>query len=231
MDFTTLTQYDLWLLPLLSGPHTMFLDMFSQVLTHGLTWMALYLTLFLIVIKNNETMAQIGLVIGAAALCILLADGMADGIAKPLFMRLRPLNDPEVRQYLALVAGVSERNFSFFSAHAANTFSICVFFSLLVRNVWFTSAMVIWSLTNCWTRMYLGLHYPSDIAVGLLWGGIVGMGVYILYRKLYYKVSPRLHFISSQYTRTGYALADIYLVMNVMLLTVLYAIFRALLCM
>jgi undecaprenyl-diphosphatase len=44
--------------------------------------------------------------------------------------------------------------------------------------------MVAWSLINCWTRLYLGVHYPGDITVGLLWGALVGYGVYRLYCRI-----------------------------------------------
>lgn len=207
-----------------SGEHKVFYDIFAQVLTSSWTWIALYITLFFVVIKNNETMAQIGLVVLSVMVCLLLSDGMADGIAKPLTMRLRPINDPEVRPLLTLVAGVANRNYSFFSAHAANTMAICVFFSLLIRHTTITIALTLWSLTNCWTRIYLGLHYPSDIFVGLVWGALAGTGTYYVYRHFYRKLSAKLHFISSQYTRTGYALSDVNLIANVLLLTAIVAI-------
>ncbi len=228
MDFTGITNIDLWLIPVLGGSHNMFSDAFALVLTSGWTWIAMYLTLLFVVIKNNETMAQIGLVILSCALCLLLADGMADGIMKPLTMRLRPINDPEVREMITLVAGVADKNYSFFSAHAANTMAISTFMALLMRNTRMTIALLIWSLINCWTRIYLGMHYPSDIAAGLLWGMISGALVYSGYRRTYTRLSPKLHFISSQYTKTGYGLADITLTINVMTASVIYAILRAL---
>ena len=228
MDFTGITNIDLWLIPVLGGSHNMFSDAFALVLTSGWTWIAMYLTLLFVVIKNNETMAQIGLVILSCALCLLLADGMADGIMKPLTMRLRPINDPEVREMITLVAGVADKNYSFFSAHAANTMAISTFMALLMRNTRMTIALLIWSLINCWTRIYLGMHYPSDIAAGLLWGMISGALVSSGYRRAYTRLSPKLHFISSQYTKTGYGLADITLTINVMTASVIYAILRAL---
>lgn len=228
MDFTGITNIDLWLIPVLGGSHNMFSDAFALVLTSGWTWIAMYLTLLFVVIKNNETMAQIGLVILSCALCLLLADGMADGIMKPLTMRLRPINDPEVREMITLVAGVADKNYSFFSAHAANTMAISTFMALLMRNTRMTIALLIWSLINCWTRIYLGMHYPSDIAAGLLWGMISGALVYTGYLRAYTRLSPKLHFISSQYTKTGYGLADITLTINVMTASVIYAILRAL---
>lgn len=148
MDFTGITNIDLWLIPVLGGSHNMFSDAFALVLTSGWTWIAMYLTLLFVVIKNNETMAQIGLVILSCALCLLLADGMADGIMKPLTMRLRPINDPEVREMITLVAGVADKNYSFFSAHAANTMAISTFMALLMRNTRMTIALLIWSLIN-----------------------------------------------------------------------------------
>lgn len=215
-------------MPLLSGEHSLFFDELALFLTSGLTWIPLYITLFFVTVKNNETMTQILFVVLAAGACVLFADGMADGIIKPMVMRPRPLNDPDIRPLLDIVPGVADKNYSFFSAHAANTMSICVFFSLLMRNWRLTTALVVWSLANCWTRMYLGMHYPFDIIVGLLWGAVVGTGVYFGYRYFYFKVTDKLHFISSQYTRTGYALADMNLIANIFLLTVLVGIFRAL---
>lgn len=228
MDFSSITPYDVWLMPLLGGGHTVFLDGLATVLTSGWTWIALYATLLLAVIKNNETMAQIWLAVGGAVVCVAFADGLADLIVKPLCMRPRPLNDPAVRPLIDVVTGLADKNYSFFSAHAANTMSLCVFFSLIMRSGRLAAALTVWSLANCWTRIYLGMHYPSDIAVGLVWGAAVGAAVYAAYRHCYQRLSPKLHFISSQYTRTGYALTDINLIVNILLLTVVYATLRTL---
>ena len=119
-------------------------------------------------------------------------------------------------------------DYSFFSGHASNTFSLAVFFSLLVRSKVFSFFMIMWSLINCYTRIYLAMHYPSDIFVGLLWGGLVGMSVYWLYFKLYLKITPTLNYISTQYTRTGYARTDIDIVISLLVLCLLYGVFRAL---
>lgn len=190
MDFTTITEYDLLLIPALGGEHCAFADSLALSLTSALTWIPLYLALLFIVIRRYKNARCVWHVVICAGLCILLADGMADGIVKPLTERLRPLNDPEVSKIITLVAGAEDSNFSFFSAHAANTFSICVFFSLLMRNKTFMIFMTIWSLTNCWTRIYLGMHYPSDIFIGLLWGSISGTLAYYTYKATRHKVIP-----------------------------------------
>ena len=183
----TLIEIDRNLLVFFNGSDSLFLDNLVVTLTSGLTWIPLYLSLLYIVIKNNETMKQIMLVIGCVCLCMLISDGVVDFIVKPMVGRLRPTHDPAIKYSLDVVNNIRENQFSFFSAHASNTFCIAVFFSLLVRNCKFVVAMIIWSLLNCWTRLYLGVHYPSDILVGILWGGFVGAFVYYIYIKSYYQ--------------------------------------------
>ena len=109
--------------------------------------------------------------------------------------------------------------------------SIAVFFLLLVRSRKFTIALLTWSLLNCWTRMYLGVHYPGDIICGLLWGVIVGVFVYLLYKRVYFRISPKLNYVSSQYTVTGYSLADIDVLITLMLFVFCYIIIRGMIVM
>lgn len=225
----TLFEIDREILAFFNGSGSLFVDNLAVVLTSGLTWIPLYVSLLYIVIRNNETMRQIMLVIGCVLLCVVMSDGVADFIVKPLVGRFRPSNEPLIKYAVEVVDGVRGTQYGFFSAHASNTFCIAMFFSLLVRKKSFVAAMVLWSLVNCWTRMYLGLHYPSDIFVGLLWGGVVGAVVYFIYLKSYLRMYPDFNYVSSQYTSTGYNRIDIDAVLLVLTLTLLYAVMRALL--
>lgn len=224
----TLIDIDRDLLFLVNGSHSLFFDNLMVVLTSGLTWIPLYLALLYVVIKNNETMKQIMLAIGCVLLCLFISDGITDYVMKPLVERFRPSQEPAIKYTVDIVNGIRDTQFGFFSAHAANTFGIAMFFSLLIRNPRFTTAMVLWSLLNCWTRMYLGLHYPGDILVGLIWGAVSGCTAYYVYLKAYLKMSPGFNYISSQYSSTGYSLTDIDITLTVLTLTLIYAILRAL---
>lgn len=225
MDF--LLQTDREILQFFNGSDSLFIDGLASTLTMILTWVPLYVSLFWIVMRNNENMRQILLVVMACALCFLLSDGLADGIMKPVVARLRPCQDPSVKMYIDTVEGFCPTDYSFFSGHASNTFSIAIFFAMLVRQRTFTIFMVVWSLTNCWTRLYLGVHYPSDIIIGLLWGSIVGFCVYLFYQRFYQLVGTKSKFVSTHYTTTGYALVDLNIVYTVMVLTFIYAIIRS----
>ena len=228
MDFSTIQYIDFQVLQWFNGSNNVILDQLALVLTSGFTWIPLYVVLFIVVMRNNETMMQIGLVVGAALLCILFADGFSDGIIKPLAERWRPSNDPLVKYSVQVVDNLRMKDYSFCSAHAANTMSIAVFFSLLVRSRMLTITMIVWSLVNCWTRLYLGVHYPLDIATGLLLGSVVGFLVYLLYHRMYRRISPEIKYISNQYTSTGYDHDDIDMIMTVLMLVLVYVVIRAL---
>lgn len=224
----TLTDIDRSVLAFFNGSDSLFVDNLAVILTSGLTWIPLYLSLLYVVIKNNDTMKQIMLVVGCVILSIILSDGMADFIVKPMVERLRPSNDPFIKYTVNVVNDMRGSSYSFFSAHASNTFCVAIFFSLLVRNKVFVITMVSWSLVNCWTRMYLGLHYPSDILAGLVWGGISGSLAYYVYIKSYLHIYKDFNYISSRYTSTGYNRFDADIVLLVLILTLLFAITKAL---
>ena len=185
----TLIHFDKELLLLLNGSDSLFLDYLVMTLTNARTWIPLYISLFYVVLKSNNTVRDILMVVAAAGLCVLLAGTIDDMIVKPFVARWRPTHDPEIGMLVDIVDGYRGGNYGFFSAHASNTFSIALFFSLLMRRRPFVIAMIAYSLINCWTRLYLGVHYPGDITVGLIWGALVGYGVYRLYCRVAVPVS------------------------------------------
>lgn len=227
MDFSKIQDMDMQVLSIFNGSDNIMLDQMVQILTSGLTWIPLYVMLFFVVMRNNETMGQIALVVGSAIFCVLFADGLVDGIIKQLAERWRPSNDPTFKYMVQVVDDIRLKGYSFCSAHAANSMSLAVFFSLLIRSKLLTITLVIWSLINCWTRLYLGVHYPSDILCGMIIGIIVGILVYLLYYKIYLRISPKINYISNQYTSTGYDHDDIDKAMVILMLTLVYVVTRS----
>lgn len=229
MDMDTIIQMDKQLLLAINGSDSLFVDYLAKTLTTAATWIPLYVSLFYVVVKNNDNFRRIICILACAGLCVLFAGTVDDLLVKPLVARLRPTHDFQIGKLVDTVDGYRGGKYGFFSAHAANTFSIAVFFSLLMRSRLVTLLLVGWSLTNCWTRLYLGVHYPLDILCGLLWGGSVGTGIYFLYR---YVDRRLLHsendYVSSKYTSSGYRYSDIYIVALVLSLTLIYCILRSL---
>lgn len=227
MDWNTLIELDKQLLLAINGSDSLFLDGFVKTLTTAATWIPLYLSLFYLVLKNNDNVKKIALIVACAGLCVFLAGSLNDLFVKPSVARWRPTHDPEIGMLVDVVNGYRGGNYGFFSSHASNTFSIAVFFSLLVRNHVLSFFLISWSLLNCWTRMYLGVHYPGDILVGLLWGGIVGTSMFLLYQKIDRRYTSSRASISEHYTVTGYLQSDGDIVITVFVLTLIYAALRA----
>ena len=223
----TLIALDKELLLLMNGSHSLFLDGLVKTLTTAATWIPLYLALFYLVLKNNDSAQKVLLIVACAGACVFLAGSLDDLFVKPTVARWRPTHDPEIGMSVDVVNGYRGGSYGFFSAHASNTFSIAVFFALLVRSQVLSVALVTWSLVNCWTRMYLGVHYPGDILCGLLWGGTVGTCVWLLHRRFAGQTDTQQTYITAQYTTTGYQTGDIDVVVCVLALTLFYAILRA----
>ena len=227
MDFSQLIELDRQMLLAFNGSESLFLDGLVKTLTTAATWVPMYAALIFLVLKNNDTLQKSLLIVAGALLCVFLAGSLNDMIVKAMVGRWRPTHDEQIGLLVDVVNGYRGGRFGFFSSHASNTFSLAVFLALTVRSRMLTVALVLWSLANCWTRMYLGVHFPGDILCGLLWGGIVGTTVWFLHHRLSQRLVAGKHFISSQYTSTGYLLTDVDLVITVMVLTLLYAILRA----
>ena len=223
----SILQYDKQLLLSLNGSHSLFADGLMLTLTDAKTWIPMYVALLYLVIKNNNSMTKILAIIAGAALCVLFTGTLDDLFVKPVVARWRPTHDPEIGYMVDVVDGYRGGRYGFFSAHAANTFSIALFFVLLVRSRWLSVALVLWSLINCWTRVYLGVHYRIDIAVGLLWGAFVAVLVYVLFNVVTRSTNGHNNYISTQYTSTGYVVTDTDVVVSVFVFTLMYALVRA----
>lgn len=224
---TMIEAFDKQCLLAVNGSDSLYLDRVAHTLTTALTWLPFYLSMFYIVMKNNENVQKVLCVVAAAGLCVLFAGSVDDLIVKPTVARWRPTHDPEIGILVDIVDGYRGGKYGFFSAHAANTFSIAVLFCWIIRSRLLSVAMIIWSLTNCWTRMYLGVHFPGDILVGLTWGFIVGTGVYFLYKRLTSRMNSGRRFISEKYTSTGYQRSDCDIPVAVLLFTLVYVLIKA----
>ena len=221
MSITDLSGIDKYILYWFNGSNSLFEDGLVSLLTSGMTWIPLYIALFYLVMKNNDTMGQIMLIVGSIILCIILTGGIDDIFIKPWIGRVRPCNDPDINAHLNLITGQVESGFTFFSAHAANTMSLAVFLCLLIKDSIFKIVMIGWSLLNGWSRLYLGVHFPSDVLFGFLYGAVIGILIFSFYKRFYSEMSFQTTYISSQYTSSGYERKDIDVVLVVFLLTTL----------
>lgn len=226
MSLNELIEFDRHLLLSLNGSDSLFWDQLMWGITSTVAWIPVAVVLFYVFIKNNS-MREVCLILLTLALVILLADQFSSSFCKPYFARFRPSQDPYIMYMVDVVNGYRGGRYGFISSHAANTFAVCVFLALLIRNVYMTVSLVVWAVLCSYSRIYLGVHYPGDILCGALWGILVGVVFYLLYAFLQRRFFQRKEVISTQYTSSGYAVADLDVFQMVLYFTYLVLAIRA----
>ncbi len=176
-----LLQLDTQLLLVINGCHNLFFDNWMWNISEKLTWFPLYITL-VVCLVHRFGKKSIFLLLAFGA-CVGLADFISSGIIKDWVMRPRPTREPALEGVLHLVNDYRSGKYGFVSSHAANSVSLCLLFSLIWRDLRATLPLALYALLNCYSRMYLGVHYPGDILGGVIVGTIVALGVYGILRK------------------------------------------------
>ena len=113
------------------------------------------------------------------ALCFLLADQGSVQLFKNTVGRLRPCHALEdVRMFRTGCGG----QYGFVSSHAANMFTVAMFLMLRywkrVKRQWPLLLIALWAIATCYSRPYLGKHYPGDVICGAVFGAIIALIVW-----------------------------------------------------
>ena len=195
-----------WLLAI-NGWHAEWADVLMWYISKSTTWLPLYALLVGLVVyrfgiqwylstQNTSNyrytaLLRVFIVLAGFAVAVGLSDFISSGIIKPWVCRLRPTHEPALAGMLHLVNGYTGGMYGFVSSHAANTMACALLFSLLYRNKYATVALMLWVALNCYSRMYLGVHYPGDIIGGLLVGTLIAGMTYAVARHLLKRLDAR----------------------------------------
>lgn len=190
-----LIHIDTEVLLAINGWHAPWADTLMWIISAKATWIPLYVLLIGLLIwryrqpvptavKWLQRVPACVVMIVVIALAVGAADFIASGILKEWVARPRPSRVPELEGVLHLVNGYKSGRYGFVSSHAANTMACALLFSLIWRNKIATCGLMLWVAANCYSRMYLGVHYPLDILGGLTVGALVAVGAFALLRSL-----------------------------------------------
>ena len=155
-----------------------FFDQVMNILSGKLIWVPLYLTILVFLgIKYKRKFLII-------IIFIILAATLADQssvIVKNLVHRLRPCHEPSIMSIVHLVNGECGGVYGFVSSHATNTFDVALLSLSFIKKRWYTISIILWASIICYSRIYLGVHYPGDVLCGAILGSFIGWGTYKLY--------------------------------------------------
>lgn len=184
-----LSDIDARLLLIVNGAHSPFFDSVMWCISGRWMWVPFYAVLaYLLFRRMSWKRASICLV--TIGLIILAADQTCATLIRPEIGRLRPanLNNP-LSSFVHVVNGYRGGRYGFPSCHAANTFALAVFMSLVIRHKWFTVMMFSWAFVVSYSRMYLGVHYFGDLFCGATIGSLFAVLFYYLQNYLFKRLN------------------------------------------
>jgi membrane-associated phospholipid phosphatase len=151
-------------------------DVLMPFLRNPTHWVPLYLFILVFISLNFKVKGLWWIVFFLVT--IALADMVGTNLFKYNFLRTRPCNNPDLINQLRLLVRCPS-GYGFTSNHAANHFGMATFMFLTLRPLfknWMWLAFL-WAGAIAYAQVYVGVHYPADIAggtiLGILFGGII----------------------------------------------------------
>jgi len=182
--FESLENIDRELFLALNDVHSPWLDTVMWYVSWTVTWIPLFI-FFLYYSYKKRGLKFTGILLLSCAVCITLTDLISVHLFKEVFQRYRPTHNEEIKHLVKTVIKPNGEEYlggqyGFISSHAANfgAITFLLFFHFRKYSNWWY-LLFAWLGLIAYSRIYLGVHYPSDLFVGALLGAIIG---YLVYR-------------------------------------------------
>lgn len=156
-------------------------DVFWSSVTKTANWnplFVLFLTLLFVKFSKKEAFFKFLTVLSLFVFVMGIMHWTKVSVA-----RLRPNNTEEINSLIRILHDPTD--YSFFSGHAASSFSITVLMLLFLwkKLKWWCILFFVWPLLFSISRIFVGVHYPIDIIVGAIVGILSALLFHFLYRR------------------------------------------------
>lgn len=147
----------------------------------GLLWIAIIIGLL-----TNRKTRVLGIL---CAISLLTEFVLNDLVIKNIIARDRPFVDYPFNLLIK-----TPTSYSMPSGHSASSFAVAMVF--VFRKEKGSLLMILLASLMAYSRLYLFVHYPSDVIIGILLGSLVAFGVVTLQRKyMFLKEYPETHLL------------------------------------
>lgn len=173
-------QYDTELFIYLNSLGTTTWDPFWLAYTSKWNWIPFYALLLYLIFKQIGTKPML-ITMVVVALMILFTDQVTN-LFKHGFQRMRPCHLAEIIDSMRLVRSGCGGQYGFFSGHASNTMAAAIFIGMTLKNrfKYLLYILIVWAFLMAYSRVYIGVHYPLDIVIGMTFGVLTGYTFYRL---------------------------------------------------
>lgn len=178
----SILEFDHQLFLYLNGLGSDRFDWIWMGLTHILANATVYtFCLIYLFYKTGGKESAIILFIG---LLLILATDQSTNFFKDTVQRLRPCHEPGLEGMVRLVKETCGGRYGFFSGHASNSFGLAVMFGLICKKYSKHIPILLLLIASliAYSRVYIGVHYPTDIVVGSAFGSLYGYLFFRLYQ-------------------------------------------------
>lgn len=165
--------------------HFPFMDEIMWWLSARITWIPFYIFCIWLFFKNYTT-RQVLLIVAVILIAVAISDLISVYAFKNIFQRYRPSHNllltNELHFYKFKNGDLYKGGeFGFISSHAAN-FAVILSISYKLLNrayQWYRWLVIAILFLVCFSRIYLGVHYLSDVLVGVIVGALIGLFTYM----------------------------------------------------
>lgn len=172
----------------LNGSDSLLLDNIMWTLSGRFVWIPLFLFILFVLLYKTQRKGAI-LTIIFFILVFVLSDQVSSSIFKPMFERFRPTHHPDFKDLVDIIDNYRGGQFGFISSHATNSFGLAVYLSLIFKNRLVIISTLFWAAINSYTRIYLGVHFISDILAGAVVGCLIALILYSVYALIFKYIS------------------------------------------
>jgi membrane-associated phospholipid phosphatase len=182
-------RFDHWLFSRINQEWTnSFFDRILPFLRQAEIWVPFYLFLLVFITLNFHkkgwqwafTLIMTG----------IISDLVSSHLIKELIFRYRPCQDPSMLEEVRSLVVYCPQSSSFVSSHACNHFSVALFIFLTLKQTsswWWL--IFLWAFSISYAQIYVGVHFPLDVAAGALLGCLIGYGMTVFFRKQFGSLS------------------------------------------